>query len=140
MPRWSNDETPRPSDFELQILGVIWKLGPCTARQVLESLPDGKKRAYTSVLSVMQVMEKKGLLTHAAKRQGLAHVYRAKMSRDKIMGPMLRNLVTRVFAGEPAVAVQSLISESDVTSDQISQIREFLDGLDTLAESDSTSD
>ena len=57
----------QPAEFELQVLGVLWEHGPSTVREVLERLPDGKPRAYTSVLSVMQVMQKKGLL--AAKRQ-----------------------------------------------------------------------
>ena len=52
----------KPSDLEMQVLSVLWERGPSTAREVLEAMPDGKKRAYTSVLSVMQVMEKKGLL------------------------------------------------------------------------------
>ena len=52
----------KPSDLELQILSFLWEKGPSTAREVLEAIPDGKKRAYTSILSVMQVMEKKGFL------------------------------------------------------------------------------
>ena len=55
-------ESPqRPSDLELQVLAVLWRRGPSTAREVMEALPDGKHRAYTTVLSVMQVMEKKEL-------------------------------------------------------------------------------
>ena len=47
----------KPSDFELQILSVLRASAPLTVREVRERLGDGKKRAYTSVLSVMQVME-----------------------------------------------------------------------------------
>jgi predicted transcriptional regulator len=55
------NEKYQPAEFELQVLGVLWEHGPSTVREVLERLPDGKPRAYTSVLSVMQVMQKKGL-------------------------------------------------------------------------------
>ena len=63
----------KPTDVELQVLSVLWQRGPSTARQVLEAMPDGKARAYTTVLTVMQVMEK-GLLTHT--REGMAQSYK----------------------------------------------------------------
>ena len=54
-------KTSKPSDLEMQILSVLWDRGASTAREVLKAMPDGKQRAYTSILSVMQVMEKKAL-------------------------------------------------------------------------------
>lgn len=48
----------KPSDLEMLVLSVLWERGPSTAGDVLEAMPDGKKRAYTSILSVMQVMER----------------------------------------------------------------------------------
>ncbi len=116
-----------PSEFELQVLGVLWRDGPSTVRQILERLPDGKERAYTSVLSVMQVMEKKGLLAHVKAKGGLAHVYQAKVTQRKVMGPMMHGLVTKVFGGNPTAAVQQLLSATDVSTDEIAQIREMLD-------------
>ena len=62
-----------PSRLELQVLSVLWERGRATVREVQEALPDGKTRAYTTVLTVLQVMEKKGLLTHIS--QGNTHVY-----------------------------------------------------------------
>ena len=120
----------QPSDLELQILGVLWDRGPSTVRQVLEGLPDGKKRAYTSVLSVMQVMEKKDLLKHELGREGLAHVFRPKVSRRQVLGPMLRGLVTKVFGGDPAAAVQQLLTENEVDRESLEQLRQFLDELE----------
>lgn len=127
----------QPSDLELQILGVLWELGPKTVRQVMEALPDRKKRAYTSVLSVMQVMEKKGLLKHEIGTEGLAHVFRPKVSRRQVLGPMLRGLVTKVFGGDPTAAVQQLLTENDVDRESLDQIRQFLDELEDKRKSSS---
>jgi BlaI family penicillinase repressor len=80
-------KSSQPSEFELQVLGVLWEHGPQTVRQVMERLTDGKARAYTSVLSVMQVMQKKGLLRVDKQRDGLAHVFRPKVSREQIVTP-----------------------------------------------------
>ncbi len=123
-------EAGNPSEFELQILGVLWRDGPSTVRKILERLPDGKKRAYTSVLSVMQVMEKKGLLAREQSEGSLAHVYRAKVSQRKVMGPLLRGLVTKAFGGNSTAAVQQLLSETKVDANEIAQIREMLDELE----------
>lgn len=113
--------TLEPSDLELQILGVLWRQGPSGVRQVMELMPDGKKRAYTSVLSVMQVMEKKGLLTHAT--QGNAHVYHPAVSEKEIVGGALKQFVRNVLAGSRAAAVEHLLQgSSEAELDEIRQL------------------
>jgi predicted transcriptional regulator len=115
---------PSPSDLELQILSLLWRDGPSTARQVLQALADGRQRAYTTVLTTMQNMERKGLLTHTA--QGNAHVYRPTGSRRQVLGPVLRGWVAKLFGGSPSAAVQHLLSESDVSQTELDEIRAFL--------------
>jgi BlaI family transcriptional regulator, penicillinase repressor len=95
-----------------------------TARQVLEALPDGKERAYTSVLSVLQVMEKKGLVGHTA--AGTAHVYHAEVTRRQVLGPLLRNLVTNCFGGSTASALQHLMAETDVDEAELREIQRII--------------
>jgi BlaI family penicillinase repressor len=113
-----------PSSLELQILSVLWKHGPLPARSVLEFLPDGKKRAYTSVLSVMQVMEKKGLLEH--KTEGNRHVYAPLLKKGAVLKPLLKSWLTNIFGGSPANAMQHFLESSEVTAEEISQMREML--------------
>lgn len=116
--------SPKPSDLELQVLSVLWQSGPSTAREVRQAMPDGKRRAYTTVLSVLQVMEKKGLVTHTSK--GLAHVYRPAVTKRRVLRPLLRSLVTNVFGGSPALAMAHLLSETDVSDSELRQIRKLL--------------
>jgi len=119
-----------PADFELQILGVLWEHGAATVRQVLERLGDGKERAYTSVLSVMQVMQKKGLLG-VERREGLAYVYKPKVTREQVVQPLLHGLVDKVFGGNPRAAVQHLLSDRDLDPAEIGELRKFLDELES---------
>ncbi len=114
---------PDPSDVELQVLSVLWAKGPLTARQVLERMPDGKSRAYTSVLSTLQVMERKRLVSHRAGKQ--SHVYRARVGRDPVLGRLLGRLVSHVFQGDPASAVQSLLQRSSAA--ELAEIRRVVD-------------
>ena len=114
----------QPSDLELQVLSVLWRAGPLTVRDVLERMPDGKKRSYTTILSVLQVMEQKDLVTHTA--NGRAHVYRPAVTRKQVLRPLLRNMVTKVFGGSTSEAVQYLLNETEVDERELGQIRELL--------------
>jgi len=111
----------------MQVLSLLWQKGPCTAREVLNALPDGKERAYTTVLSVMQVMEKKGLLSHD--RKGNANLYKAKVRQKKIMEPVMSTLVKNLFGGSRTAAMQMLLGK-DVSQEEIAEIRQLLDEIE----------
>ncbi len=117
-------ENREPSRLEMQVLSVLWGRGPSTVREVLEVMPDGKARAYTTILSVMQVMEKKGLVSHVA--EGNVHVYQARVSRRKVAGPLLRGLVRQVFGGSAATALQHLLAEERVSGRELEEIKEII--------------
>lgn len=118
-------EAVKPSDLEMQILSVLWDRGASTAREVLEAMPDGKRRAYTSVLSVMQVMEKKGLLKHTSR--GVAHVYSPAVSKRKIIQPFMHKVVNEVFGGRPSAMMQALLAETPVSDSELAQMHELLE-------------
>ncbi len=118
-------QTVKPSDLEMQILSVLWDRGASTAREVLEAMPDGKRRAYTSILSVMQVMEKKGLLKHT--NRGVAHVYSPAMSKKKIIQPFMHKVVNEVFGGRPSAMMQALLTETPVSDDELARIHKLLE-------------
>jgi predicted transcriptional regulator len=120
-----SNRIPRPTDAELQVLSVLWEHGPATAREVLERMPDGKQRTYTTVLTIMQLMEKKGLLKRRI--QGRAHVYRPGPNRSRIIRPMIRDLITKAFGGNPAQLVQQLLADERIDAEQLDEIRKLLD-------------
>ena len=115
---------PKPSAVELQVLRVLWQAGPSSVRTVREKLRDGKERAYTTVLTVMQVMEKKGLLTHT--RRGLAHIYSPTVTERDVTGNILRDLLRNVF-GSPAAVVQNLLSEARISDEEAREIKTMIE-------------
>ena len=117
-------KTSKPSGLEMQILSVLWDNGNSTAREVMEAMPDGKKRAYTSVLSVMQVMEKKGLLKH--KNRGTSHVYSPAVDRKKIIQPFMRKILNEVFGGKPSALMQALLTETSINDSEMKQIQKII--------------
>ena len=116
---------PQPSDLELQILGVLWAAGQGSVRDVLESMPDGKARAYTTILSCLQVMEKKGLVAH--RRQGQGYLYRPLVKQQRVVGSVVRQLLRNVFGGSPSVALTYFIAEGDCTREEIDRLRKLIE-------------
>lgn len=114
----------KPSELEQQVLGVLWDRGELTARKVLESMPDEKPRAYTSILSVMQVMEKKGLLTRNS--EGVTHLWSPAVQRDEVTQPLVKNLVRNVFGGSASAVVQQLLGGENVSLEELAVIKEMI--------------
>jgi BlaI family penicillinase repressor len=114
----------KPSELELQVLAVLWEKGPLTVRQIREEMPDKKKRAYTTMLSVLQGMEKKQLVGHD--RDGLAHVYKPLVRRQQVLRPLFRDLLHNVFGGKATSAMQCLLDSADIAEDELQEIKQML--------------
>ena len=114
----------KPSELEPQVLSVLWEKGSGTVRDVMAAFPDGKQRAYTTLLTVLQVLEKKGLVRHT--RDGLAHVYLPNVTREEVVQPLLKGLVKGVFGGEPTRVVQALLETGSVGPAELKQIRKLI--------------
>jgi BlaI family transcriptional regulator, penicillinase repressor len=74
-------KVPRLSQLELRIMEVLWNRGPCSVREVLESFPDSKRPAHTTVQTMMVRLEAKGALRRNGKTAN-AHIYEASISRE----------------------------------------------------------
>lgn len=104
-----------PSDLELQILSVLWDREPISVRDALSLIPDGKKRAYTTVLSSFQVMEKKGLVSRH--REGKTDFWSSAVTRDEVLGKQVGKLVNHGFGGKPGALLQCLLDQEMKQSD-----------------------
>ncbi len=104
---------------ELQIMKVVWDRGAATVREVCDIMSQKKPTAYTTVLTLMGILEEKGALMHA--RVGRAYVYRPVLSRSQATQNQLNDLVTRFFDGRKDRLIETLI-ESGMESDQLEQV------------------
>jgi BlaI family penicillinase repressor len=111
-----------PTPAELEILKVVWNQGPLTVRQVLDSLGPNRPRAYTSVMSLLNVMTEKGLVVRQP--QGRAFLYEASVPRDKTLGAMVADLLGRAFEGSATSLVAHLLEQAHPTEAELDQIRE----------------
>jgi len=119
-------ESVEPSELELQVLGILWEQGPRTARQVLDSLKDGKTRAYTTILTTMQIMHRKGLISRVP-GEGLAHVYKHAVTRKQVFKPFFGKLVSKAFGGNPSAVLQQLLELNTIDTDDLSEMKQMIE-------------
>jgi len=119
-----------PSNLELQALSVLWHEGPSTVSSVHEALPDGRQRAYTTVLSVMQSLERKKLVRRI--RSGRAHVYESAYSQEIIVRRATDDFVTNAFGGRLGEAVLATLSLGTLTPEEKTNIERELQRHKTM--------
>jgi predicted transcriptional regulator len=116
---------PTPTEAELEILKVVWDRGTCTVRDVLSLLNERRPRAYTSVMSLLNIMVEKGLVTRQSR--GKAFVYQAKSPRDSVLRRMVSHLLGGAFEGSPGLLVAHLLDESQPSAEEMTEIRRVIE-------------
>jgi predicted transcriptional regulator len=121
------------SETEFEVLRVLWEHGPGTVRQIDGVLrAGGRSWAYTTVLTLLQRLEAKGYVDRET--EGIAHVYRAAVSRETLLSTRLRELADRFTGGAATPLVQALVAGHRFTPDEIEQFRELLDRIEATSE------
>jgi BlaI family transcriptional regulator, penicillinase repressor len=110
-----------PTDSECAILEVLWRKKHASVREVVDELSAEKPVAYTTVLTVLGIMARKGLVTHRV--EGRAFIYSAAMSRAKARKQALERLLKQFFNGSPSVLAEHLISEHDLDATELQALR-----------------
>jgi len=114
-----------PTPKELEVLEVIWQRGSSTVREVLTLLNRrGPKRAYTSVMSLMNVMVDKGLLEREP--AGRAFSYSAAKRPRETRSDLVRDLLNRVFAGSAAALVAHLLDQTKLPPEELAEMRKAI--------------
>jgi BlaI family transcriptional regulator, penicillinase repressor len=119
-----DDQTPRPTDGELEILNVLWRLGPSTVRAVHEELAARRGGVYTTTLKLLQIMTAKGLVMRDDSNR--THIFRARETADHTQRRLVSDLLDRAFGGSPGKLVLQALSSKRATPDELKQIRKLL--------------
>ena len=106
----------RPSPLELQVLSVLYSSGPSTVAFVMKNIPDEKERAYTTILSVLQSLERKELVEPT--REGRTYIYKPTKSQESIVSPLAKDFVLNAFGGSVGHAILYLLSDGALTSEE----------------------
>lgn len=116
-----------PTDKELQILTILWDIGPATVRQVNEEVNKLQKTGYTTTLKLMQIMTEKELLIRDD--SGFQHIYTPAISEEGTQNQLVGDLLERAFAGSAEKLVMRALSAKKVSAGELARIKKMLDEM-----------
>jgi BlaI family penicillinase repressor len=105
---------------ELEIMKLVWQRGAATVRDVYEALLGRRKIAYTTVMTMMKILETKGYLKK--RRQDRAFLYRPAHPQNQIIGSMIREFVDRVFNGSAEPLLVHLVKSRHLGEKDLQKI------------------
>jgi BlaI family transcriptional regulator, penicillinase repressor len=117
-----------PTDKELDILSILWALGPSTVRQVNEQMNKLQKTGYTTTLKLMQIMTEKGLLLRDDSK--FQHVYQPALSEEKTQKQVVGDLLDKVFAGSAEKLVMRALSAKKVSPAELAKIKKMIQQIE----------
>lgn len=118
-----------PTKSELEILQILWRLGPSTVRFINDELNEQKRAVnYSSTLKLMQIMVEKGLLE--TDKTNMKHIYSAKIEEKKTKGFLLDKFVETMYNGSNSSLMMQLLGNKKTSQTEIDEIRKMLDSLD----------
>ena len=113
---------------EFAIMKVVWRLDKATVRDVYETLRESRPIAYTTVMTMMKILEDKGYLKKILVER--AHVYRPAQRRQQVVGAMLRDFLDRVFDGAPDALLLHLAKDNKLTETQRRIVQQLIEEIE----------
>ncbi len=111
--------------LQRMVIEVVWELSEATVHQVRDRLSRRKKPAYTTVLTAMQKLERAGWLRHRS--QGKSYIYIPTRTRQEADASSLKRFVKKAFDGDAMLIFQHLIRQSNLTDEELRQLRKMID-------------
>ncbi len=113
------------TDRQYGVLKILWDRGPLTVRELMGHLPGGDKQPYTTVLGLLQTMEKALLVTH--RKEGLTHRYTPSVTREEATGHLLTDFVARFFRGSAEALILGLVDARQLSPEELREIEARLE-------------
>src|SRR5262245_54549633 len=119
----------QPTAVELEILKILWELGPSPVRQIHARLNEAKGTNYSTTVKMLAVMLQKGLVKRD--EQATPHQYRAALTRQKAAKSYLRELIDKVYDGSAMSLVLQALAGGKASKEEIAEVRKLLDDLES---------
>lgn len=110
--------------LEIEIMHVVWQLEEASARQVLKEINKKKDLAYTTIITTMQKMEKKGLLVHREEER--SYVYKPLIDKKEVESNMLNEFIESVFRGSYKQMVNTLVENKNLSEKELRSILNYI--------------
>lgn len=122
---------PQLTPLELQIMKVLWEIGPGTVQAVQEKLP-GERLAYTTVQTMLNILQRKGKVKR--KLQGKAYEYRPVLSRERALKEAVGDVLERMFGGSVEALLMSLVKSRQLDAEKLAKVQQLIEQYEQGAE------
>jgi predicted transcriptional regulator len=112
------------TETELELMTILWKLNEGTVSEVIESLPANRNLAYTSVSTILRILEQKGILK--TRKEGRGHIYTPLLAKSEYESKAVRHVVDRVFDGTPVALVRQLLDTVQLNENDLKELRSLI--------------
>ena len=113
-----------PTDLDLELFKVVWARGQATVREVFQDFSKQRKIAYTTVLTMMGILEHKGHLEKIAGER--AYIYRPVRPKHQVVEGMVEEFVNRVFSGSAKPLLVHLVQDPNIPTEDLAEIEKLL--------------
>ena len=110
---------------ELELMEILWAIGKGTVRDVLAHLPTSRNLAYTSVSTILRILEQKKILV--TEKLGRQHIYLPTLSKEVFASHSIKKIVNQIFSGNSVELVAYLMDKNDLSVDEIEDLQKMLD-------------
>lgn len=113
------------TETELELMGILWSLGEGSVTQVMEKLPKGRNLAYTSVSTILRILEQKEVLK--SRKEGRGHIYIPLLKKVEYEKRTLKHVVDNVFEGTPISLIKRLIGSTTLKENELDEIKKLIE-------------
>ena len=117
-------QSPVLTDAELRPMEVLWQLGSATVAEVTAALSESGILSYSTVLTTLRILERKGYVHHT--KEGQAFVYRPVVQRSQAQKSALGNLLSRFFDNSPELLVLNLLRTEKIDAEDLDRIQRLI--------------
>jgi predicted transcriptional regulator len=126
MTKKKKPELEKPlTEVELELMNAIWELGTCNVKDVQKAVSQKRDLAYTSVATMMKILEEKGALQSDKGERVI--VYKPLLSREEYGASSLRHLASNVFQGNPTSMVMKMLDDSELSREELQALRKIIE-------------
>jgi predicted transcriptional regulator len=111
------------TEFELEVMTVLWRLGEATVAAVQAELPR-QPVAYTSVSTIVRILEQKGFV--GSRKEGRLHVYAPRLPKQEYEAVALRHVIGKLFDGAPVNLVRALVEAETLSPQEIAELKALI--------------
>lgn len=121
-------EEKQLTEVELELMTELWKLGEGSVNDVLEQLPKERKLAYTSVSTILRILEQKGVLK--TRKEGRGHIYIPLLAKADYEAQTIQHVMKNVFDGAPVALVKQLLQTTDLKETDLAEIKALIEKME----------